>query len=241
MSAHGPVRTYLRLPGTICGGLRAAYCASQGDTAPEAGARNEALRGGSEPGSTWAGTPLPQAGHPAPTGASQAVSPGGGNTLLAPPHPYQFHAYGASAEAVTEARAAAVAGGRTTLVCLTGTIERSGADVSKELARLFSIVGPGRGSAELSYDVSVETAPSARCRVALKFQGAPADYAPIQESVRQTMASHVTTLQAKFEAVFQPPVPLTGNLVEQLLQAAKDTGPHDSCAITMTTEGDGGA
>lgn len=157
---------------------------------------------------------------------------------LAAARPRHFTASGSAAGALTDARKAATDGGRAMLVELAGRIERTGTDAGKDLARLYSVVGPTTSGTRLTYDVVIEMDSSASCVLSLHYRGTPGDYAPLREAIRQALASRTAVVQARFEAVFDPPWELSGDLVGRLMQAAADTGPASPCDIEITTEGE---
>lgn len=174
----------------------------------------------------------------APLSPSTAVAPLGAPDRLAVARPRHFTASGSAAGALTDARKAATDSGRVMLVELTGGIERTGTDAGKDLARLYSVVGPTTSGVRLTYDVAIEMDPSASCVLSLHYRGTPGDYAPLREAIRQALSSRSAVVQARFEAVFDPPWELSGDLVGRLVQAAADTGPAAPCDIEITTEGD---
>lgn len=152
--------------------------------------------------------------------------------------PTCFNASGSSDVALAEARNKATDAGRSMLVRLTGIIERRRQNVGQDLTRLFTIVKADTKGASLIYNISVEANPSATYELKLHQRGTPNDCAPLREMIRQTMANREARMLAQFEATFDPPVPLSGELVGRLIRNANDTGPGEPCDMEITTEGD---
>lgn len=166
---------------------------------------------------------------------------GGGGTGTAPRvggTTTVFTGSGAAGKAFTDARAAAVEAGRTTLRQLKVSLEHIGPNAGTELARLFTVVSPSTLGASLLYDVDVTVALSDPTQSAtVKYHGTPTDYAPLREALKQLLAPRQATLRAAMQASFEPPLELSGDALNVFAQAAGDTGPT-KCQVTFTTEGD---
>lgn len=157
-----------------------------------------------------------------------------------PPTPgSRFTGIGSAGKAVADARAAAAEAGQQQLHELVVSIDHLGPGAGNELTRLHTVIPPSTLSATLRYDVQLTAALSAPDDEAqIRFAGAPADYAPLREALKQLLAPRQATLKATVRATFQPALDLSGDALGQIAQAASDTGPT-KCAVTLVTEGAG--
>jgi hypothetical protein len=168
--------------------------------------------------------------------------PGGGGPVPGPgpgpgPKPDSvFTGTGAAGKAFTDARAAAAEANRTELHQLTVAVDHVGAGAGTELARLQTVVNPSTLGVTLRYGIDVTVALSdPEDSAQIRFQGGPADYAPLREALKQLLGPRQATLKASVTAQFTEPVQLSGDQVNAIAQAATDTGPT-KCTITITTE-----
>lgn len=181
---------------------------------------------------------LSHPGRPCPgTGAGPGAGPGGvpagGVSGVV-----SFSGTGAAGKAFIDARTAAAEAGRTRLRELTVTVDHVGPGAGTELIRLHTIVPPSALGVSLSYDVDVTVVLSNPSdTAAIRYHGSPSDYAPLREALKQLLAPRQAALKASLHAAFDPPQELSGDTVERLAQAARDTGPT-KCTITLVTEGD---
>ncbi|KWW98639.1 hypothetical protein LI90_266 [Carbonactinospora thermoautotrophica] len=153
--------------------------------------------------------------------------------------PTRFTGAGAAGKAFVDARTAAAEAGRAVLRELVVEIDHVGEGAGTELARLHTIVPTGSLGVRLVYDVeasvSLSSDPSETALV--RYHGSPTDYAPLREALKQLLAPRQATLRARIHAVFENPLQLSGEEVNQLAQRASDTGPT-KCTITFVTEGE---
>jgi hypothetical protein len=175
-------------------------------------------------GTSHPGGPCPSPGPgPGPGPASANVS---------------FTASGAAGKAFTDARAAAAEAGRAMLRELTISIDHIGPGAGTELTRLHTVVPVSTLGVSLTYDIDVTVVLSNPSDEAMiRYHGSPSDYAPLRDALKQLLAPRQASLKASLHAAFNPPQELSGEVVSQLTQAARDTGPT-KCDITLVTEGD---
>jgi hypothetical protein len=172
--------------------------------------------------------------HPGRPCPGPGPGPGSGSAAGAA----SFTAAGAAGKAFTDARAAAAEAGRTSLRELVVAVDHVGAAAGTELARLHTVVPSSTLGASLTYDVDVTVVLSNPSDTAvIRYHGSPGDYAPLREALKQLLAPHQATLKASLQAIFDPPLELSGDSVSRMAQAARDTGPT-KCTITLVTEGD---
>jgi hypothetical protein len=174
--------------------------------------------------------------HP---GSACPAKGGGGPIFPPPPGPAigVFTGTGAAGKAFADARAAAADAGRNDLRQLTVTIDHVGAGAGPELARLHTVVNPSTLGATLHYDIDVTVALSDPSdSVQIRFHGAPGDYAPLREALKQLLGPRQATLKASVTAQFTDPIQLSGDQANVIAQAATDTGPM-KCSVTINTEG----
>ncbi|MDH6580303.1 hypothetical protein, partial [Kitasatospora sp. MAP5-34] len=197
---------------------------------------------GSAPSPAEQACPLCDTVHPGRGCPDEALNgtPGGGTQLgLQPAKPSVFNGTGAAGSAFAQARGAAADLQRESLRKLKIEIDHLGAGGGPELLRLHSIVPAATLGADLTYDVDVIVTlgdgPQHTAKVS--YLGAPGDYAPLREALKQLLGPRESVLKAAVTAVFAVPLPLSGDAVERFAQAARDTGPT-KCRISMHTESD---
>jgi hypothetical protein len=148
----------------------------------------------------------------------------------------RFEGKGAAGKAFADARAAAADAGRDTIRDLIINVDHIGLGAGIELSRLHTVVPPSTPGAELSYDVDVEVE---MCRpgdaATVRYHGGPGDFAALREALKQLLAPRSATLAATLHATFADSLPLSGDVVQRLAQAAADTGPT-RCVVTIVTE-----
>jgi hypothetical protein len=117
------------------------------------------------------------------------------------------------------------------------SVDHIGPGAGTELTRLHTIIPASALGVSLIYDVDVTVVLSDPSDTAvIRYHGSPSDYAPLREALKQLLAPREAALKASLHAAFDPPEELSGDTVERLAQAARDTGPT-KCIITLVTEG----
>jgi hypothetical protein len=177
-------------------------------------------------GKSHPGLPCPESG-PTPGGPTPGPSPVAST----------FTGTGAAGKAFSDARAAAADAARQSLRELTISVDHVGPGAGTELTRLHTVVNPSELGVAVTYDIDVTVALSDPTESAqIRYHGSPTDYAPLREALKQLLAPRQATLKAAVHARFENPPPLSGEQVNQIAQAATDTGPT-KCTITLTTDG----
>ena len=104
------------------------------------------------------------------------------------------------------------------------------------MTRLHTVVNPGTLGATLHYDVDATIALNdPNDSIQIRFHGSPTEYAPLREALKQLLGPRQATLKASVTAHWEGSIPLSGEAVNGIAQAATDTGPT-KCAIAITTE-----
>lgn len=189
---------------------------------------------GSAPPPQQLACPLCGAVHP---GTTCAGGGGGGTPPPPPPAPGTlFFGAGSAGKAFADARAAAAEAGRHDLKQISISIDHVGAGAGTELTRLHTVVNPSALGVKLHYEVDVTAVlTDPNDSVHIRFQGSPAEYAPLREALKQLLGPRQATLKASVKAVWEEVLPLSGDAVNGIAQAATDTGPT-KCEIAITTE-----
>ncbi|MFC6127915.1 DUF499 domain-containing protein [Mycolicibacterium llatzerense] len=190
---------------------------------------------GSAPPPKQLACPFCGASHPGTTCAGGGG--GGGTTPPPPPAPGTlFTGAGSAGKAFADARASAAEASRHDLNEISVTIDHVGPGAGTELTRLHTVVNPGTLGATLHYDVDATIALSdPNDSIQIRFHGSPTEYAPLREALKQLLGPRQATLKASVTAHWEGSIPLSGEAVNGIAQAATDTGPT-KCAIAITTE-----
>jgi hypothetical protein len=165
---------------------------------------------------------------------------GGASPTPTPPAPPRtvFSERGSAGPAFQAARAKAAEAERRQLRQLSVAVDEVGEAADQQLARLLSVVPPSTLGVALRYEIDL-TVPLGGLGDTLKldFRGPASDYQPLRDALRSVLRGRQGELSARLEAVFDPPVELSGSAVDTLRQQASDTGPAQ-CTVTFTTEED---
>jgi hypothetical protein len=170
---------------------------------------------------------------PAPGGGS----PGGGGGPTPGAGPATFPASGKADVAIASARQAAVDAGRAELREFRVAIDELSKEAGTQLAKLLTVVPAGQQGATVSYAISVNLDFGEGNSLRFEFHGLPTDYAPLKSGLDHSLRQHDASVKASLAARFDPPLPLSGQEVEDLVGRARDTGPA-KCSITVSTEAD---
>jgi hypothetical protein len=147
--------------------------------------------------------------------------------------------YGASGKAdvaIAQARQKAADGRAENLRSLRISIDETGGGKGIELAKLQSLVPPGTTGLTLRYEIesSIDLgAPGETLKVS--FAGSAGAYAPLKSALDQLLRVHEAVTRAALVARFDPPVPISGQEVEEIRRRAADTGPT-KCSISLSPE-----
>jgi hypothetical protein len=147
--------------------------------------------------------------------------------------------YGASGKAdvaIAQARQKAADGRAENLRSLRISIDETGGGTGIELAKLQSLVPPGTTGLTLRYEIesSIDLgAPGETLKVS--FAGSAGAYAPLKSALDQLLRVHEAVTRAALVARFDPPVPISGQEVEEIRRRAADTGPT-KCSISLSPE-----
>lgn len=168
-------------------------------------------------------------------GASSAVLGAGRlGASAAPLGGRSFTASGAAGKAF--ARGAAAEDGRHECHRCSVEVDHLGAGAGVELARPYTAVSPGLAGAQVTYLVEVVVELSEPGHAAeVRFEGSPAEYAPLREALKALLTGREAKLHARLSAVFDPGLALSGEEVGRLARAAGDTGPT-RCTLALVTE-----
>ena len=146
-----------------------------------------------------------------------------------------FIGEGSAAAALAAARQAAGEASRTTLKRLQVSLHEIGEGTARELARLLTMA-PKRPGASARYELRVTATLSEVTDVLrLEFHGSAGDYEPLRAAVDQVLRERQADVEAAVDVSFEPPLELAGDDLQQLQDAAGDTGPA-KCTVTMHTE-----
>lgn len=162
-------------------------------------------------------------GQPCPKGPGPDPTPAGAT----------FSGDGAAAHALEAARQAAGEAGRQKLVGLTIDIEATGANTATELARLMTMAPSG---AVVRYRLDIRAVLDEPVDVLkVEFDGAAAAYEPVRAALDQVLRKREAVVKATLSATIATPMELAGDEVQQLVDAAKSTGPS-KCSVLLETE-----
>ena len=159
---------------------------------------------------------------------------------LEPPKPLPasgaFTAVGKADVAVAQARQEAADAKRDMVLAVRVSVDETGPATGVELAKLLSVVPQGTAGVSVRYQVDARVdlgVPGDTLSVG--FAGSAGSYSPLKAAVDQVLRSHEAVLKASLIATFEPPVPLSGEEVEEVRRRAADTGPA-KCTVDISTE-----
>jgi hypothetical protein len=116
------------------------------------------------------------------------------------------------------------------------SVDGTGAGGGVELAKLLSVIPAGISGVRFRYEIDARIDLGSPGDVAtVEFTGDASDYAPLKTAVDQLLRSHQAVLKASLIATFDPPVPASGQEIEDVRRRAADTGPA-KCTVTFLTE-----
>lgn len=165
---------------------------------------------------------------------SEGSGPGTG-TGTAPPETL-FEAQGSAAVAFEAAKQAALDAGRSWLERLHVAVHASGEGTGQQLARLHAMVATTQPHNQLRYEIEAQVELSGpEDQLDIRYLGIPEDYQPLKAALSQILGARSAVLSANLDATFAPPLPLSGQEVENLKHRAADTGPPH-CRIELQTE-----
>lgn len=147
-----------------------------------------------------------------------------------------FSATGSATAAISTAAQAAVDAKRERLQILRASISEVGEGSQQQLARLHSLVPVGTRGVTVRYKVHISLAfDSPSDTLAIRFDAAAAEWAPLKSAADQVLRTHPATLEAMVVATFDPPLDMAGDEFAELTQRASDTGPA-RCELHLQTE-----
>jgi hypothetical protein len=150
--------------------------------------------------------------------------------------PSGFVATGKADVAVVQARSQAADAGKEQVAVVRLSVDETGAGGGVELAKLLSVMPAGIPGCKLRYEIDARIDLGSPGDVAtVEFAGDASDYAPLKTAVDQLLRSHQAVLKASLVATFDPPVPASGQEIEDTRRRAADTGPA-KCTVTFLTE-----
>ena len=178
--------------------------------------------------------PVGTAPPPVPLGGTVVLPP------LPPPSPaplgIEFQGGGKADVALQEARQNAADAGRASVTGLVLSADPLGKGTAAELAKGLSVVPPSGGASRLRYDLRFTASfGDPADTLTVSFNALASDYQAVRAAFDNVLRSHEATVNMTIRAAFDPPLPLWGQEVEDLIRRAGDTGPS-KCEVTLLTE-----